>query len=78
MMRKTNSHYQYLYDCTLDKVPCPTAASLLDWESFTDEQIAALEAQVLILSDLVCCSLRTLFASGNGDGLYSCADIYGF
>ncbi|KAG0286247.1 hypothetical protein BGZ96_009613 [Linnemannia gamsii] len=35
-----------------NNVPCPTTASLLDWESFTDEQIAALEAQVLILSDL--------------------------
>ncbi|KAF9908052.1 Protein fam86a [Linnemannia zychae] len=35
-----------------NNVPCPIAASLLDWESFTDEQIAALEAQVLILSDL--------------------------
>ncbi|KAF9921462.1 hypothetical protein FBU30_008487 [Linnemannia zychae] len=33
-------------------IPCPAAASLLDWESFTDEQIAALDAQVLILSDL--------------------------
>ncbi|KAF9151343.1 Protein fam86a [Linnemannia schmuckeri] len=35
-----------------NNVPCPTTASLLDWERFTDEQIAALEAQVLILSDL--------------------------
>ncbi|KAG0376857.1 Protein fam86a [Mortierella sp. AD032] len=35
-----------------NEVPCPTTASLLDWESFTDEQIAALDAQVLILSDL--------------------------
>ncbi|KAK3810490.1 MAG: S-adenosyl-L-methionine-dependent methyltransferase, partial [Linnemannia elongata] len=35
-----------------NKIPCSTTASLLDWESFTDEQIAALEAQVLILSDL--------------------------
>ncbi|KAF9132752.1 Protein fam86a [Mortierella sp. GBA39] len=35
-----------------NNVPCSTTASLLDWESFTDEQIAALEAQVLILSDL--------------------------
>ncbi|KAG0294533.1 Protein fam86a [Dissophora globulifera] len=33
-------------------VPCPTTASLLDWENFTKEQIAALEAEVLILSDL--------------------------
>ncbi|KAG0281804.1 Protein fam86a [Linnemannia exigua] len=33
-------------------VPCPTTASLLDWENFTNEQIAALDAQVLILSDL--------------------------
>ncbi|KAF9087120.1 Protein fam86a [Mortierella sp. GBA35] len=35
-----------------NNVPCPTTASLLDWESFTDEQIAALEAEILILSDL--------------------------
>ncbi|KAF8942334.1 hypothetical protein BGZ47_006577 [Haplosporangium gracile] len=35
-----------------NNVPCPTTATLLDWESFTDEQIADLEAQVLILSDL--------------------------
>ncbi|CAO3570960.1 unnamed protein product [Mortierella alpina] len=33
-------------------VPCPTRASLLDWENFTKEQIAALSAEVLILSDL--------------------------
>ncbi|KAF9203413.1 hypothetical protein BGZ49_006447 [Haplosporangium sp. Z 27] len=33
-------------------IPCPTTASLLDWESFTQEQIAALEAEVLIMSDL--------------------------
>ncbi|KAF9988430.1 Protein fam86a [Mortierella antarctica] len=33
-------------------VPCPTRASLLDWENFTEEQIAALSAEVLILSDL--------------------------
>ncbi|KAG0011408.1 Protein fam86a [Entomortierella chlamydospora] len=33
-------------------IPCPTTASLLDWENFTEEQIAALEAEVLIMSDL--------------------------
>ncbi|KAF8925935.1 hypothetical protein BGZ58_000343 [Dissophora ornata] len=33
-------------------VLCPTTASFLDWENFTNEQIAALEAEVLILSDL--------------------------
>ncbi|KAG0341004.1 Protein fam86a [Podila humilis] len=33
-------------------VACPISASLLDWENFSKEQIAALEAQVLILSDL--------------------------
>ncbi|KAG0256389.1 Protein fam86a [Mortierella polycephala] len=33
-------------------VPCPTTASLLDWENFTQEQIVALKAEVLILSDL--------------------------
>ncbi|KAF9967595.1 70-kilodalton heat shock protein, partial [Mortierella alpina] len=33
-------------------IPCPTRASLLDWENFTEEQIAALSAEVLILSDL--------------------------
>ncbi|KAG0355014.1 hypothetical protein BGZ54_001334 [Gamsiella multidivaricata] len=37
---------------TYNNVSCPTTASLLDWESFTEEQIAALEAEVLILSDL--------------------------
>ncbi|KAG0070938.1 hypothetical protein BGZ92_004344 [Podila epicladia] len=31
---------------------CPTTACLLDWENFTEEQIKALEAEVLILSDL--------------------------
>ncbi|KAF9387315.1 Protein fam86a [Mortierella sp. AD011] len=37
---------------SLDDTPCPTTASLLDWENFTEEQIAALEAEVLIMSDL--------------------------
>ncbi|KAF9348042.1 Protein fam86a [Mortierella sp. AD094] len=37
---------------SLDDISCPTTASLLDWESFTEEQIAALEAEVLIMSDL--------------------------
>ncbi|KAG0346307.1 hypothetical protein BG005_000845 [Podila minutissima] len=35
-----------------NSVTCPTTASLLDWENFTKEQITALEAEVLILSDL--------------------------
>ncbi|KAG0055265.1 Protein fam86a [Gryganskiella cystojenkinii] len=35
-----------------NELPCPVSTSMLDWESFTDEQIAALEAEVLILSDL--------------------------
>ncbi|KAF9287798.1 70-kilodalton heat shock protein [Mortierella alpina] len=35
-----------------NNVPCPTRASLLDWENFTGEQIEALGAEVLILSDL--------------------------
>jgi hypothetical protein len=37
----------------LDNLPCPTSTSLLDWESFTEDQINALEAEVLIMSDLV-------------------------
>lgn len=37
----------------VDSVTCPTTASLLDWENFAEEQIAALDAEVLILSDLV-------------------------
>lgn len=37
----------------VDSVTCPTTTSLLDWENFTEEQIAALDAEVLILSDLV-------------------------
>ncbi|KAI1317744.1 hypothetical protein EDD11_007918 [Mortierella claussenii] len=35
-----------------NEVPCPTTASILDWESFTEEQVAVLDAEVLILSDL--------------------------
>ncbi|KAG0224440.1 Protein fam86a [Mortierella sp. GBA43] len=35
-----------------NNLPCPTSTSLLDWESFTEEQINALEAEVLIMSDL--------------------------
>ncbi|KAF9438794.1 Protein fam86a [Entomortierella beljakovae] len=35
-----------------NNVQCPVKASLLDWENFTQEQIAALEADVLIMSDL--------------------------
>ncbi|KAF9382026.1 hypothetical protein CPC16_009562 [Podila verticillata] len=35
-----------------NSVACPTTASLLDWENFTEEQIVALDAEVLILSDL--------------------------
>ncbi|KAF9429999.1 Protein fam86a, partial [Podila epigama] len=35
-----------------NNVLCPTTTSLLDWEFFTEEQIASLEAEVLILSDL--------------------------
>lgn len=77
MMMRTNSHQQFLFDCILDKVPCPTTASLLDWESFTDEQIAALEAQVLILSDLVCYVLEYLRLI-MVIGVYGCADIHGF
>ncbi|KAF9361816.1 hypothetical protein BGX34_006916 [Mortierella sp. NVP85] len=35
-----------------NELPCPTSTSLLDWENFTGEQVAALEAEVLIMSDL--------------------------
>ncbi|GJJ70577.1 protein-lysine N-methyltransferase EEF2KMT [Entomortierella parvispora] len=35
-----------------NKAPCPVSATALDWENFTNEQIASLEAEVLILSDL--------------------------
>ncbi|KAG0035567.1 hypothetical protein BGZ81_005545 [Podila clonocystis] len=35
-----------------NSVTCPTTTSLLDWENFTEAQITALEAEVLILSDL--------------------------
>ncbi|KAF9976073.1 Protein fam86a [Actinomortierella ambigua] len=40
--------------CTqlLDDVLCPVTTCLLDWENFTTEQIANLNAQVVIMSDL--------------------------
>lgn len=37
----------------LDEAPCPVSATALDWENFTNDQIASLKAEVLILSDLV-------------------------